>query len=221
MSNTNTPIHIGLVGTGGYAREVMPLLVSQHKDSDNAKIYYIDFNELPPIDGIPVISEENFLNLSGRKFFNIAVADSKLREKIALKYEGKGCIALNIWADNSIQIGNNELDAGHIVSPFSCITADAKIGRYFHCNIYSYVAHDCVIGDFVTFAPNVRCNGNVVIEDHAYIGTGAIIKQGLPGKPLVIGKGAVVGMGAIVTKDVAPGQTVIGNPARPMNKVAS
>ena len=35
-------------------------------------------------------------------------------------------------------------------------------------------------------------------------------------QPLVIGRGATVGMGAVVTKDVAAGSTVVGNPARPM-----
>ena len=64
----------------------------------------------------------------------------------------------------------------------------------------------------------MRCNGNVVIADHAYIGAGAVIKQGRPGQPLVIGHHAVVGMGAVVTRDVPPETTVIGNPARPMQK---
>ena len=35
-------------------------------------------------------------------------------------------------------------------------------------------------------------------------------------KPLVIGAGALVGMGAVVTRDVAPGAVVVGNPARVM-----
>ena len=43
---------------------------------------------------------------------------------------------------------------------------------------YVHIAHDCQVGDFVTFAPAVKCNGNVIIENNVYIGTGAIIKQG-------------------------------------------
>lgn len=59
-----------------------------------------------------------------------------------------------------------------------------------------------------------------MIGDGAYIGTGAVIKQGTPDRPLRIGAGAVVGMGAVVTRDVAPGMTVVGNPARPLEKGA-
>jgi acetyltransferase-like isoleucine patch superfamily enzyme len=104
-----------------------------------------------------------------------------------------------------------------VLSPFVTLTSNIRIGRHFHANLYSYVEHDCVIGDFVTFAPGVQCNGNIVIEDHAYIGAGAVIKQGKPGQPLIIGRGAVVGMGAVVTKSVAAGATVVGNPARPLS----
>jgi len=103
---------------------------------------------------------------------------------------------------------------GCILSPFVTLTSNIQIGQHFQANLYSYVEHDCEIGDFVTFAPAVKCNGNVKIEDHAYIGAGAVIKQGEPGKPLVIGVGAVVGMGAVVTKSVAPGEKVVGNPAK-------
>ena len=103
---------------------------------------------------------------------------------------------------------------GAIFCDFTMVTANAVIGRHFHCNIYAYVAHDCVIGDFVTLAPRVSINGNTVIEDDVYIGTGAILRNGVKGRPLRIGRGATIGMGAVVTKDVPPGVTVVGNPAR-------
>ena len=118
-----------------------------------------------------------------------------------------------IKASNSVILDNNDIGEGAILCSFTTITSNAKIGRFFHCNIYSYVAHDCVIGDFVTFAPSVHCNGKVVIEDYTYIGTGVVIKQGTNERPIIIGKGSVVGMGAVVTKSVPPFTTVIGNPA--------
>ena len=107
-----------------------------------------------------------------------------------------------------------EIGEGAIFCDFTMVTASAKIGRHFHCNIYSYVAHDCVIGDFVTFAPQVCCNGNVHVRDGAYVGTGAVLRQGTPERPIIVGEGAVIGGGAVVTKDVPPGAVVVGNPAR-------
>jgi len=109
-----------------------------------------------------------------------------------------------------------EIGDGAILCDNTIVTASAVIGKHFHSNIFSYVAHDCVIGDFVTFAPRVSCNGRVHVHDGAYIGTGAVLREGKPNKPLVIGVGAVVGAGAVVLNDVAPGTTVVGMPARPL-----
>jgi acetyltransferase-like isoleucine patch superfamily enzyme len=47
------------------------------------------------------------------------------------------------------------------------------------------------------------------VEDGASLGSGAVILGGVK-----IGADAMVGAGAVVTKDVAPGATVAGNPAR-------
>ena len=90
----------------------------------------------------------------------------------------------------------------------------ARIGRHFHSNVFSFVGHESVLGDYVTFGPRATCNGNVHIGDHAYIGANAVIRQGTHDKALKIGRGAFVGMGAVVTSDVPDGAVVVGNPAR-------
>lgn len=51
----------------------------------------------------------------------------------------------------------------------------------------------------------------VTIGRNVWIGGGALI---LPG--VTVGDDAIVGAGAVVTRDVAPGTTVVGNPARPL-----
>lgn len=48
-----------------------------------------------------------------------------------------------------------------------------------------------------------------VVERGASLGSGAVVLAGIR-----IGEGALVGAGAVVTRDVPPGETVVGNPAR-------
>jgi len=54
-----------------------------------------------------------------------------------------------------------------------------------------------------------------VIERRASLGSGAIVMGGVR-----VGAGAIVGAGAMVTKDVAPGEVVAGNPARALAAAA-
>lgn len=209
----------GIFGAGGFGREVMPMvqaMLEKERSSSDCQLVFIDEkNAGSLINNCLIMSIEDFFSHNAtEKFFNIAIANYVARKKIAEMMINNGAKPFRVKAENSIELANNEIDEGGIFCPFTTITSNAKIGKFFHANIYSYVAHDCVIGDYVTFAPNVHCNGNVHIEDYAYIGTGAIIREGTPGKPTIIGKGAMVGMGAVVTKNVMPYEVVVGNPAR-------
>ena len=213
-----------IYGASGFGREIMPLAKAflNGRKIPFEKILFIDdklFGQT--INGYPVISFDEFILLkSPKKFVCIAISDSKIREKLFFKLPDYRIDHWTIFASNSILLDECNLGENSVVAPFVTLTSNISIGKSFHANIYSYVAHDCIIGDFVTFAPGVKCNGNVHIRDYAYLGTGAIIKQGKLNKPLIIGEGACIAAGAVVTKDVPPFTTVIGNPAMPLSKEA-
>jgi len=170
-------------------------------------VFVDDAPPAPEVNGHPIMTYGAWLaQPATKRLINIAIANGGVRQKLTQRCEADGVDFFEVRASNVIEMDNVVIGIGATLSPFVTLTSNIQIGRHFHANLYSYVEHDCVIGDFVTFAPGVKCNGNVVIEDHAYIGAGAIIKQGQPGQPLVIGRGAVVGMGAVVTKSVPAGR---------------
>ena len=203
---------IGIYGASGFGSEIIPLIRVQYP---NADLCFIDDADINEFLGYTVLSYEEFLGSSNlEKSVVLAIANSKIREILTSKIKSDKLNCISVKATSSVELDRVNIGEGSILCHFTHLTSNIVIGKQFHANIYSYVAHDCVIGDYVTFAPGVKCNGNVHIEDHAYIGTGAILKQGSPEKPLVIGRGAIIGMGAVVTKSVLPNTVVVGNPAK-------
>jgi acetyltransferase-like isoleucine patch superfamily enzyme len=104
------------------------------------------------------------------------------------------------------------------------------IGDQSDLNGTSIISYSSVtIGHGVLFGPNVviiDCDGHpsdrrlsdtvenlrmapVVIEDHAWVGFGAMIMKGVR-----VGSHSVVGANAVLTKDVPPHSVVAGNPAK-------
>jgi len=207
-----------IYGASGCGRSLMPVARQQlAREHDASEIVFIDdaFARQSAVNGRRAMNYSAFkAEPAAEKAVLIAVANSRVREKLARQLALDGIQLWSVQADNCVIMDEAQIAAGAALSPFVTIASNIKIGKCFHANLYSYVEHDCIIGDFVTFAPGVKCNGNIHIEDHAYIGAGAMIKQGAPGQPLVIGRGAIVGMGAVVTRSVPAGAVVVGNPAR-------
>ncbi len=142
-------------------------------------------------------------------------------------------------------VQSKQIGEGTRIWQFAVVLAGATIGR--NCNIcaQTFIENDVVVGDNVTvkcgvqlwdglrignnvfIGPNATfCNdkypssGNrafhclqTIIEDDVSIGANATI---LPG--IRIGRAAVVGAGAVVTDNVPAGMTVVGNPAKELEK---
>lgn len=220
MQSPQMTILIGVFGAGGFGREVIPLLDEQvsvtYQFPKSARIVFVvdEVHSVKDVNGYEIMTFNDFCaHESDSKQISIAVGDSSARKKIYERVCQKAIPLITVTAVDSVRLQSVDISEGAILCPYTTITSNVKIGKCFHANIYSYVAHDCIIGDFVTFAPGVKCNGNVIIEDHVYIGTGAIIKQGTGSRPLVIGKGSKIEAGSYIHKSVEANTTMFGNPA--------
>lgn len=137
-----------------------------------------------------------------------------------------------------------------LVNLYGCtIGADTRIGAFVEvqknavigarCKVSSHsficegvtIADEVFIGHGVVFIndPRPRATGSqgklqtendwtvipTRVERGASIGSGAVLLCGI-----TVGAGAMIGAGAVVTRDVPPGATVVGNPARVVRKTA-
>jgi UDP-3-O-[3-hydroxymyristoyl] glucosamine N-acyltransferase len=106
----------------------------------------------------------------------------------------------------------DDVDLGAQTNVQRATLGETRIGRGTKIDSYVHVGHNSQIGRHVVITAQVMLGGSVQIEDYVWIGPGAVIRDGA----LSIGEHAVIGMGAVVTKNVAPHETVVGVPARPL-----
>lgn len=130
-----------------------------------------------------------------------------------------GSIGENVWMEPPIRMayGSNTTVGNNVYINFNLtVVDDYKVT----------IGNDVMFGPNVTIAvtshpvhPELRKEGGmfalpVVIEDGAWIGSGAII---LPG--VTIGQGSVIGAGSVVTKNIPSNVVAAGNPCKVLREI--
>jgi sugar O-acyltransferase (sialic acid O-acetyltransferase NeuD family) len=143
----------------------------------------------------------------------VAIAEPRVRRRLDGYALGLGRAAA-IVVHPSATVGRSVmLSPGTVLAAGARLASDVRLGRHVHLNFNVTVGHDARLGDYVTAFPQAAISGGVVVEAGSVLGSGSVL---LP--DVHVGPDATVGAGAVVTHDVEAGSTVVGIPARPVDR---
>ena len=113
----------------------------------------------------------------------------------------------------SFVVIHNNVTIHNLVNIDRGVLKPTEIGEGTVIDSLVHVAHSAKIGRNCAIVSGAVIGGSAEIGDSTFIGMNASIKQ-----KVKIGKGCTIGSGAVVLKDVPDGWTVIGNPAKRLEK---
>ncbi len=133
-----------------------------------------------------------------------------MRPAIVERYATAGALWATIVHARACVSPATLLDDGVFVAAGAVVGPGARVDRFAIINTGAVVEHDVELGPFAHVAPGAVIGGGARIGDGAHVGLGSRVRDHVS-----IGPNCLVGMGATVVRDVAPGTTVVGTPARP------
>lgn len=204
-------------GAGGHAKCLIEIL---RGDDGFHVVGLLDSNRAlagQAVLGIPVLGSDDLiaeLKTKGVTHFFLGLGgagDNGPRRRLYESAIAAGLQPVNTIHPRATVSGFAKVGSGLTALAHAVINPGAKLGDNVIVNSGAIVEHDCVIGDHVHLATGARLASTVRVGTAAHVGAGATVRQ-----CITIGDGAVIGAGAVVVKDVPPGVTVVGVPARVM-----
>ncbi|HEV7173546.1 NeuD/PglB/VioB family sugar acetyltransferase [Pedococcus sp.] len=161
---------------------------------------------------LPVLGGVEEVVLRGDAPLVLCAGRGAVREQLAARLEVAGVdpgryarvVHPSVAVPGSCSVG-----AGTVLLAGVVLTAAVTVGSHVVAMPKVTLTHDDVVGDFATLCAGVTLGGGVRVGRAAYLGMSCSVRE-----RVTVGAGSILGMGAVVTRDVPPGETWVGVPAR-------
>jgi sugar O-acyltransferase (sialic acid O-acetyltransferase NeuD family) len=205
-----------LIAASGLAREVIALERSLARYDE---IFLLDDNAAlqgTSVDGVPVIGPVSLAADGFDGDLLICAGSGQARRSIArrLGAMGVGSSAFGTVIHPSVDMPSGcTVGPGSIVLSSVVMTAAVHLHRHVVAMPHVILTHDDVVSDFATLCAGVALGGRVRVEEGAYLGMNASVRQ-----DVTVGRDSILGMGSVLLKDLPTGETWAGVPARPIHQ---
>ena len=110
-------------------------------------------------------------------FYNIAIADQKLKQEAQKFAESESMIAFTVVHPTAVIDPTATVGEGTFVGPLCVISSNAEIGKHSIIHIHSSIGHHAKLGDFCAILPGARISGHVVLGQSVLVGSNAFVFQ--------------------------------------------
>lgn len=205
-----------IIGAGGFGREVLALCLAL--DPLGERWRTVGFVDDAPTEateerlrraGAALLGGLDVLRSAGPTEVLVAVGDPTARLRIVRELEPASHLYPTLVHPHATVGPDVALGRGCVIAPGARLSTAITVDEHVHIDQNVTVGHDTVIGAGTRLNPGACVSGSVTLGSAVTIGANATVLQGL-----TVGGGATVGAGSVVTRDVSPGQTVKGVPAR-------
>ncbi|MGN6577864.1 MAG: acetyltransferase [Nocardioides sp.] len=203
-----------LVAASGLARETLAV---ERRLGRFTRVRVLDDNPAmwgTTVDGVPVVGGLEEVKRYDESSIVVCAGHGAVRQHLVLRLG-----ELGVSDDRYTSVIHPSVDlpegctvgVGSILLAQVALTARATVGRHVVVMPHVTLTHDDVVQDYATLCAGVVLGGEVRVGPTAYLGMGSSVRE-----RVAVGDGATLGMGSALLRDLPPGETWVGVPARPM-----
>lgn len=214
---------VGGIGNGAVA---LSTVVDINNSEDGYNTWEVlgflnDSADRAEVHGFPwlgPIESSSVQRLRDRKdvYFLWTLFSTRLRQDMVVRLQGLG-IEREKWATlihpAAVVSRFAEIGRGVIMHAQSSVGPAVSLGDHVQMYNQTYVGHNTRVGNYSFLANGAHISSFVTLEEGAYLGMSCAVREFVR-----VGQWATVGMGAVVLENVEPHTTVVGVPARAIER---